>query len=181
MNKAVILDRDGTINVEKNYLYRIEEFQFIKGVPQTIKLLNENNYKVIVATNQAGVARGYYTEESVIKLHNFISEELKKYDAYIDDYFYCPHHPDAGIGKYKVNCACRKPNAGLYLAAMDKWAIDPNKSYVIGDKITDLIPGKLLGMQTILVETGYGKDQNYDKQFCDYKVKNINKIVKILL
>lgn len=173
MNKAIFLDRDGTINIEKNYLYKIESFEFIKGVPQTIKILNENDYKAIVITNQSGVARNFYTESDIKTLHDYINNELKKYNASIDDFYYCPHHPDH-------KCMCRKPNIGLFLNAIEKWNIDCNLSYVVGDKITDLIPGKKLGMKTILVETGYGKQQIFDEKFCNYRVKNLNQIIKIL-
>ena len=107
--KTVFLDRDGTINVEKNYLYRPEEFEFIPKAPEAIAMLNQAGYQVIVISNQAGVARGYYTENDVETLHNYVNEQLKKWNAHIDAFYYCPHHPDAGIGKYKVKCHCRKP------------------------------------------------------------------------
>ena len=100
MDKVVFMDRDGTINVEKNYLYRPEELTFIPGAEAAIKRLNDSGYKVVVVTNQAGVARGYYSEDDVRKLHGFMQEELKKSGAHIDRFFYCPHHPVHGKGKY---------------------------------------------------------------------------------
>lgn len=157
LNKAVFLDRDGTINVEKNYLYKIEDFEFIEGAPEAIKLLNDNGYKVIVVTNQAGVARGYYTEDDVKKLHKYIDGELKKYGAHIDAYYYCPHHPIYGIGEYKVECNCRKPKPGLLERAIEDFGISVENSWLIGDNKTDIEAGNRLNLNTILVITGHGK------------------------
>ncbi|URZ03564.1 D-glycero-beta-D-manno-heptose 1,7-bisphosphate 7-phosphatase [Clostridium felsineum] len=159
MNKAVFIDRDGTINVEKNYLYKIEDFEFIEGTREAIKILNDNGYKVVVITNQAGVARGYYTEEDVKKLHEFIQEELKKCDAHVDAFYYCPHHPIDGKGKYKTDCDCRKPKDGLYKKAIQDINIDVEKSYAVGDKISDLLPALSNKIEAFLVMTGYGQKE----------------------
>lgn len=173
MNKIVILDRDGTINEEKNYLYKIDEFVFTYKAKEAIKLFKDNGYKVIVITNQAGVARGYYQEKEVKKLHEWINEELTKFGTKIDEFFYCPHHPTEGINKYKISCKCRKPNTSLYEEVIEKYDVDVSKSYVIGDKITDLIPGNKLGFKTILVETGYGKEESLKENFYKMKFKNL--------
>lgn len=146
MNKAVFLDRDGTINVEKNYLYKIEDFEFIQGVPEAIKLLNDAGYLVIVITNQAGIARGYYTEEDMHKLHRYINQELIKYGAHIDAYYFCPHHPVHGIGEYKKDCNCRKPKTGMLEAAIKDFDIDVSKSYMFGDKEWDVEAGERMGV-----------------------------------
>ena len=115
--KTVFLDRDGTINVEKNYLYRLEDFEFIPKAPEAIAMLNKCGYQVIVVSNQAGVARGYYTEDDVKKLHKYINLRLKEYNAHIDAFYYCPHHPDKGfegeIKELKIDCDCRKPKIGM--------------------------------------------------------------------
>lgn len=176
MNRAFILDRDGTINVEKDHLYKTVDFEFIKGVPSTIKFLNEKGYKVLVITNQSGIARGYYTEQDVLKLHKYIDKELEKYNAHVDEYFFCPHHPTCGIGKYKLKCACRKPGVGMYLDAVKKWDIDCGNSYAVGDKLTDLIPAKLLKMHTILVETGYGSKEKKAHGIYEYRLKSLEEI-----
>ncbi|GKU27282.1 D-glycero-alpha-D-manno-heptose-1,7-bisphosphate 7-phosphatase [Clostridium folliculivorans] len=181
MNKAVILDRDGTINVEKNYLYKIEDFSYTYKANEAIKLLNDNNYKVIVITNQAGVARGYYKEDDVISLHNWINDDLRKINAHIDDFFYCPHHPDAGIDRYKIDCNCRKPNNQLYKKAIEKYNIDTEGSFVIGDKISDIKPGKELGLLTCLVDTGYGSSQIDEQDICDFRFKNLYEAVQEIL
>lgn len=155
MNKAVFLDRDGTINVEKNYLYKIDDFEFIEGVPEAIKMLNDAGYLVIVVTNQAGIARGYYKEEEMRKLHKHINNELKKYGAHIDAYYFCPHHPEHGIGDYKLDCNCRKPKSGMLEWASKEFNIDNGKCYIIGDKISDVQSGDGLNISGILVKSGY--------------------------
>lgn len=154
--KTVFLDRDGTINVEKNYLYRPEEFEFIPKVPEAIARLNNAGYQVIVVSNQAGVARGYYTEDDVIKLHQYVNEQLSKYQAHIDGFYYCPHHPDAGIGKYKMKCHCRKPGTGLFEKACEDFDVDIEDSWMIGDNVGDIKAGNNFHLKTILVRTGYG-------------------------
>ena len=154
--KTVFLDRDGTINVEKNYLYRPEEFEFIPKVPEAIARLNNAGYLVIVVSNQAGVARGYYSENDVIKLHQYVNEQLSKYKAHIDGFYYCPHHPDAGIGKYKMKCHCRKPETGLFENACEDFDVDIEESWMIGDNVGDIKAGNNFHLKTILVRTGYG-------------------------
>lgn len=154
--KTVFLDRDGTINVEKNYLYRPEEFEFIPKVPEAIVRLNNAGYQVIVVSNQAGVARGYYSEDDVIKLHQYVNEQLSKYKAHIDGFYYCPHHPDAGIGKYKMKCHCRKPETGLFEKACEDFDVNIEDSWMIGDNIGDIKAGNNFHLKTILVRTGYG-------------------------
>lgn len=173
MEKAVFLDRDGTINIEKNYLYRPEDFEFIEGAKKAIKLLNDNNYKVIVVTNQAGVARGYYSEQDVIKLHEYVNEMLRMENAHIDDFFYCPHHPEHGIGKYKVKCNCRKPGTEMFEHACRKYNIDVSKSWMIGDNVSDIEAGNAYKLRTILVSTGYGK-KIYESNSVKYDIYKEN-------
>lgn len=151
MNKAVFFDRDGTINIEKNYLYKVEDFEFIKGIPEIIKEYNDKGYKVIVVTNQAGIARGYYTEEDMHKLHNYIDNELRKYGAHIDAYYFCPHHPTEGKGKYKVNCNCRKPKTGMLEMAIKDFNIDVTESILYGDKPWDIEAGINIGIRSYYI------------------------------
>jgi len=183
MEKIVFLDRDGTINIEKNYLYSIEDFQFIQGTPEAICMLNKYNYRVIVVSNQAGIARGYYTESDVEKLHKFINTELNKYGAHIDQFFYCPHHPD-GIGKYKKICNCRKPAIGMLSKAGYIYDIDKDNSWMIGDTKNDILAGKRYNIKTALVATGYGKkvyDQEGQNINFDYFAKNILDAVNFII
>lgn len=149
------MDRDGTINVEKEYLYRAEDFEFIPGVPQALRLLNEAGYLVVVVSNQSGVARGYFTEEDVDTLHRHIAAELIKNGARVDAWYYCPHHP-SGRGSYSLPCRCRKPLPGMLVEAARRHHIDLASSFMIGDKLADVEAGVAAGCRTILVRTGYG-------------------------
>ncbi|WP_432820901.1 D-glycero-beta-D-manno-heptose 1,7-bisphosphate 7-phosphatase [Trichloromonas sp.] len=156
MYKAVFLDRDGTINVEKNYLYRSEDFTFIDGVPQAIRRLNDAGYLVVVVTNQSGVARGYFTREDVDLLHRHLQRELELDGATIDAFYLCPHHPLEGVGELKIDCECRKGKPGMLLQAAAELKIDLKQSYMIGDKLADIEAGGSAGCASILVLTGYG-------------------------
>ncbi|MBC7963697.1 MAG: D-glycero-beta-D-manno-heptose 1,7-bisphosphate 7-phosphatase [Steroidobacteraceae bacterium] len=158
MKRAVFLDRDGTINVEKEYLYRIADFEFISRAADAVRLLNEAGFLVVVVTNQSGVARGYYTEEDVENLHRHIDRELEKTGARVDVWLYCPHHPD-GRGSYGLPCNCRKPLPGMLKEAAQRFDIDLKTSIMIGDKLADVSAGQAAGCRTILVRTGYGADQ----------------------
>lgn len=181
MEKVVFLDRDGTINIEKEYLYKKEDFQFIDGTIEAIRLLNEYGFKVVVVSNQAGIGRGLYNESDVEKLQIYINNKLEEYNAYIDDFYYCPHHPLAGIGEYKLECDCRKPKTGMFLEAEKKYKVDKSGSWMIGDKMLDIMAGKSYGVKTILVGTGYGEEEfNKTKDFpeYDYYSKNLFEAVK---
>ncbi len=158
MQRAVFLDRDGTINLEKEYLYRIDEFEFVPGAPEAIRLLNEAGFMVVVVTNQSGVARGYYTEEDVEALHHFISRELARHDARIDAWMYCPHHP-SGKGRYSLPCSCRKPMPGMLLEAARRFDIDLEHSVMIGDKLADVEAALAAGCRPVLVRSGYGAEE----------------------
>lgn len=158
MDKVIFLDRDGTLNEEVNYLYKPEDLKLLTGVAQAIRMWREAGYKIVVVTNQAGVARGYYTCEDVEHLHEYMNQELKKRGAWVDYFFYCPHHPVYGIGEYKKECTCRKPGTGLFQKAEEYYRIDKKHSYMIGDKLLDIQAGHDYGVGTVLVGTGYGAD-----------------------
>lgn len=138
VNKAVFLDRDGTINVEKHYLHKIEDFEFLPGVVDGLKLLQDAGYLLIVVTNQSGIGRGYYTEEDFLNLNDMMLEKLQENDVKISKVYYCPHLTDAKIEKYRIECEFRKPKLGMYEAAIKEFDIDLNQSWAIGDKIRDL-------------------------------------------
>lgn len=139
MNKAVFLDRDGTINVDKNYLYKIEEFEFLPGVLDALADLKRNGYLLIIVTNQSGIARGFYTEEEYLQLEKWMLEEMKRAGAEVDAIYYCPHLKDATLEKYRVDCKCRKPKLGMFERAIIEHEIDVNASIAIGDKERDLV------------------------------------------
>ena len=142
LNKAVFLDRDGVINRNSGYVTHIEKFVWLKNAKLGIKLLNKYKYKVFIITNQSGVARGLYSEKEVIKLHKWINIELKKVNAKINDFFYCPYHPHGLIKKYKKKSFLRKPNPGMIYKAQKKHNIDLERSFMIGDQRSDEICAK---------------------------------------
>ena len=152
---TVFLDRDGTINIEKNYLYRIKDWEWIPGAMEAIKLFNEKGFFVVVITNQSGIARGLYSEEDVDSLHNFVSQQIRSYGGKIDKYYYCPHYPNHEEG----NCYCRKPLPGMILDASRDLDIDLNRSWIVGDKVSDIQAGKNLNLRNILVLTGHGEKE----------------------
>jgi D-glycero-D-manno-heptose 1,7-bisphosphate phosphatase len=137
MNKAVFLDRDGTINVEKHYLYKIEDFEFLPGVIQGLKLLQDAGYLLIIVTNQSGIGRGYYKKEDFLKLNQWMLDTLNRNGVNITKFYYCPHLPDAQIEEYRKDCECRKPKLGMYYMAIKEFNIDVSRSYTVGDKIRD--------------------------------------------
>ena len=158
MEKIVFLDRDGTLNEEVHYLHRPEDLKLLPGVPEALSLLKKAGFRLIVVTNQAGVARGYYTEEDVKTLHRYMNSLLKGRGADIDAFYYCPHHPEHGIGPYKVKCSCRKPGTGMFEQAQKDFDVDKSASFMIGDKLLDVEAGKRFGLTSILVGTGYGRE-----------------------
>ena len=149
--KAVFFDRDGTINKEKDYVYRIEDFEFLPGIPEKIKEYNDEGYKVIVVTNQAGIARGYYSEEEMHTLHRHINDRLAAIGAHIDAFYFCPHHPDI-----TGPCQCRKPEPGMIKQAIHDFNIDVTQSLLYGDKPWDIEAGRRCGIKSILLRTNAG-------------------------
>ncbi len=155
-HKAVFLDRDGVITEEVEHLHRIEDIAFIPQVLDALQLLTKSSYKRIIISNQGVVGRGICTEKEFWKLHGYIAAEMEKFGIRIDGYYYCFHHPTAGKGGYLMECNCRKPNIGLLEKAAEKFKIDFSRSYMIGDKMSDILTGNRAGCKTILVKTGYG-------------------------
>ena len=155
MKKAIFLDRDGTINVEKDYIYKSEDLVFEEGSIEALKTFKNLGYILIVVSNQSGIARGYFTEEDLNIFNNNMNEILKKNGVEITEFYCCPHHPD-GIGEYKKVCECRKPNNKMIEDAIKKYNIAREKSYMIGDKTSDIGAGLKSNLKTVLVKTGYG-------------------------
>ena len=181
MKKAIFLDRDGTINVEKDYIYKSEDLVFEEGSIEALKTFKNLGYILIVVSNQSGIARGYFTEADLNIFNNNMNEILKKNGVEITEFYCCPHHPD-GIGKYKKICECRKPNNKMIEDAIEKYNIDRAKSYMIGDKISDIGAGLKSNLKTVLVKTGYGlKDmEKIDKNetlICE-NLKDFSEILK---
>ena len=151
MERAVFLDRDGTIIEDVGYPHERSKIKFLPRVSKAIKLLNENGFKVIVITNQAGVARGYFTEETVREINRYVQESLAKQGAFIDMIYYCPHHIEGIIEEYSKECYCRKPNPGMIEQAVLEFGIDLKNSFIIGDKISDIEAGQRAECKTILL------------------------------
>jgi D-glycero-D-manno-heptose 1,7-bisphosphate phosphatase len=153
--KVAFLDRDGVINsnkINKGYIGSIKHFKWIPGAKKAIKFLNINKFKVIIVTNQSGVARGFFKIADVRKIHSFIKKQLSFVDAKIDRFYFCPFHKDGIIKKYKKNSSLRKPEIGMFKLAEKKWNIDKKKSFLIGDQITDIIFAKKAGIKGYLFD-----------------------------
>ena len=142
MNKALFLDRDGVINVEKDYLYKIEYFEFIDGVFELCKHYKELGYLIFVVTNQSGIARDYYSEKEFHLLSEWMCKEFLKHEIKIEKVYHCPHHPDIS-----VECNCRKPKPGMLIQAANEFDIDLEKSLIVGDKERDIEAGLNAGLK----------------------------------
>ena len=179
LDKAIFLDRDGTINVDNHHVFRIDEFEFVEKAAESIRIFKALGFKVIVVTNQAGVAKGLYSELDVLKLHLYINKVLSENDAKIDAFYYCPHHPHGVIKQYSVDCNCRKPNPGMILKALSEHNIDGNKSILIGDNETDILAGKKakIGLN-YLVRSGSETQDEITK--ADLVFENVYDVAKYL-
>ncbi len=155
-NAAVFLDRDGTINEEVGYLDSIDKLRLIANAAEAIRLINKSGMKAVVITNQSGVAKGFFTEAFVRTVHERIQEMLRERDAFIDAFYYCPHHQTEGAGIYLKSCACRKPEAGMIIEASNELDIDLQRSYTVGDMLKDIQVAYKVGAKGVLVKTGYG-------------------------
>ncbi|AVQ16246.1 D,D-heptose 1,7-bisphosphate phosphatase [Fusobacterium gonidiaformans 3-1-5R] len=170
MKKAIFLDRDGTLNIEKEYLYQEKDLEFEKGVIEALSIFRDLGYLLIVVTNQSGIARNYYTEEDLEIFHQAFQRRLSFFGLKIDKFYYCPHHPEKGIGKYKQDCFCRKPKPGMLEKGIAEFDVDRNLSYMVGDKYADIQAGRAARISPILVRTGYGKEEEQKLQLGEAKV-----------
>ena len=153
-NKAIFFDRDGTLNVDVHYLHDPEQFVWVGGAIDAIRWANTHGYLVIVVTNQSGIARGYYDEAAVQRLHDWMNAELAKHGAHIDAFYYCPHHTEGIVPAYTKVCACRKPAPGMLLRAIAEYDIDPAASLLIGDGEHDVAAAANAGVKGVLYPGG---------------------------
>jgi len=176
-NKAIFLDRDGVINEEVSHLSDPDNFVFIKESIEALKILKDLGFLLIVITNQAGIARGLFNEETLSKIHEKMKRILNENSIPIDDIFYCPHHPD-----FTGSCNCRKPKPGMIFSAREKYNIDLNESYMVGDTLGDIETGFNAKCKTILVMTGYGREEKrkIDKVKPDFIFNNLLEFAKNL-
>ena len=156
---AVFLDRDGTVNVEANYVSSPDQLQLIPHAANAIRTLNSLGIRVFIITNQSGVARGYFSEAAVHDVHNALKALLEKENAFVDDFFYCPHLPGTPDERYNRECDCRKPKPGMLHQAEQKYAVNLRRSFIVGDRCIDMAAGKAVGAGTVMVSTGYGAEE----------------------
>tara|TARA_B100002003_G_C14091865_1_gene525146 strand:+ start:819 stop:1355 length:537 start_codon:yes stop_codon:yes gene_type:complete len=174
MNRAIFLDRDGVINKDNEYISKVEDFEFIPKTIDALKKAIKNNYKLIIITNQSGIGRGYYTLEDYKKVESYMLEELKKESINILGVFFCPHN-------YDGNCDCRKPKTKLFMQAKDKFNIDLDQSFMIGDKTADIKAGHDAGCKTILVKTGKAGKDGFYKATPDFIAQDLYSAISIIL
>jgi len=163
-NVAVFLDRDGTVNEEVDFLTSPRDLRLIPRSAEAIRRANDLGLRVIIVTNQSGVARGLITEAELGDVHRALAGRLADQRAIVDGIYYCPHHPTEGTGEYRRECDCRKPNTGMIERAVREFRVDPTRSYVIGDRTVDVGMAKNAGARAILVLTGYGRAE---RELCE--------------
>ena len=170
--KTIFLDRDGVINKEINYLYKIEDFKFISGVFEACQYLRKLNYEIIIVTNQSGIGKGIYQKVDFLTLMKWMIKQFKNQSIEILDVFFCPHNPSS-------NCKCRKPKPGMLLESFDKYRIDMNHSWMIGDKESDIQAANKAGIEnTILVKSGHKINETNSK--AKYIIESIKESVEII-
>lgn len=156
MSAAVFLDRDGTLIEEVGYLDRPERIALYPYAADAIRALNRAGIRIVMVTNQSGVARGFFDEAMVDRCHRHIADVLALGGAHIDAYYYCPHHPDGRVPEYAVRCECRKPGRALVDRAARELGVDPARSFTVGDRWVDIGLARTVGARGVLVRTGYG-------------------------
>lgn len=160
--RALFLDKDGVINIDHGYVCTPERTDFIDGIFDLCRVTTQHGFLNVVVTNQAGIARGYYTEQEFLEYMDWVRGEFRKREAQLDAVYYCPHHPVYGQGDYLRDCECRKPKPGMILAAQREWNIDLPRSLLIGDSPGDLEAGEVAGVGNCLIartvsESGAGR------------------------
>ena len=178
--RAIFLDRDGTINKEVDLLTDTRQLRLIPGTAKAIRLLKRLGFLVVIVTNQPVIARGEVTEKYMDHIHAVLVRRLEVRGAVIDAIYYCPHHPDASIKKYKIKCRCRKPNTGMITAAAKQFGIQLKNSFMVGDRTADILAGRRAGITTILVGTGYGGADGKHNVAPDFRAKDLGDAVKVI-
>lgn len=184
MKPAVFLDRDGTLNEDVGYLRAVRDLRLFPWTVDAVRALNQSGFPVVVITNQSGIARGILTEKIVGELHRHLSALLEAGGAHVDAYYYCPHHPDGSVAAYAQRCACRKPGRGMIDRAAADLGLDPEQSFVVGDKWLDVGAARAVGARGILVRTGYGateEEQPLPDVHADVVVDNLVEAVGWIL
>ena len=159
MKRAVFIDRDGTIAEEVGYINHVSRFRLFQYAASAIKLLNTSGWLAIVITNQAGVARGYFSEDTIQHVHAAMTKELESAGARLDAIYYCAHHPTAGESPYRLDCDCRKPKPGLITRAAQHFDIDLRTSWMVGDRYSDVELARNAGVRSAFLMSGYGRGE----------------------
>jgi len=194
MNKAIFLDRDGVINVDKKpiliehlgktvigYAHKPEHFEFIPRAIEALKKLSNTNYLLIIITSQSGIGRGYFSEDQFQEFNKYMLNIFEKEGIKIHDIFFCPHHPEKGVGKYKIDCNCRKPKPGMILNAAKKHNINLKESFVIGDSRRDIEMGENAGCKTIFVNTNKLNGEEFKKINANFNSKDLFEATELIL
>lgn len=156
---AVFLDRDGTLIEERDYLARVEQLALVPGAAAALRALHAAGFALVVVTNQSGIARGLFDEETLAAIHAELARQLAVEGVALDGIYVCPHHPNVGLPPYRSSCDCRKPRPGLIRRAIDELGLALEGSFVVGDSARDLEAGAALGIPGVLVRTGKGRDE----------------------
>ncbi len=172
---AVFLDRDGVLTEEKGYITSARDLCIFPYAMECIKQIHQKGYYAIVITNQSGVARGLFNEDQLAEMNHYLIRQTN-----VDAVYYCPHHPEGKIEKYRKKCSCRKPETGLFDAACKKYHIDLPNSYMVGDRAGDIIAGQNMGLRTILLESGYGTAGLEKEVRPDYIFNDLRDVIEIL-
>ncbi|KPK89655.1 hypothetical protein AMJ80_09465 [bacterium SM23_31] len=157
--KAVFLDRDGTISYEIGFIDRVEDFKLYPYSAESLAALRSMDFKIVIVTNQSGIARGFFQESRVMEINDRMHTLLKNEGVTIDGIYYCPHSPEGIVAEYVKECTCRKPDIGMIKKAETELNLDLSSSIIVGDKLTDIECGHNAGLKTVLIRTGYGKDE----------------------
>jgi D-glycero-D-manno-heptose 1,7-bisphosphate phosphatase len=176
MRPAVFLDRDGTMIEDVGYLESLSSVAFYPWTVDAIRLLNRAGLPVVVVTNQSGIARGIFDAAFVAETHRFIDQRLAAGGAHVDAYYYCPHHPDGRIAEFARACGCRKPEPGMIQQAASDLGLDPQRSFMVGDKWIDVAAGRAAGARALLLRTGVGAEEErrpHDGVTADAVVDNL--------
>lgn len=172
---AVFLDRDGVLTEERSYIASIEGLHIFSYAAECVRRIHEKGYYAIVITNQSGVARGLFSEEQLAKMNEYLMQRTG-----VDAVYFCPHHPEGKVAKYRQDCRCRKPGTGLFEAACREWNIDMAHSYMVGDRAGDVMAGQNAGVKTVLVESGYGSERLECDVSPDYVFEDLRGLVGML-
>ncbi len=171
----MFLDRDGVLTEERGYICSVEELTVFPYTTECIRQIHKKGYYAIVLTNQSGVARGLFDEDELLKMNSYLIQKTG-----VDAVYYCPHHPEGKVEKYKKECQCRKPEIGMFQMACQEFDIDMTNSYMVGDRAGDILAGQEAGVRTILLESGYGTAGLEKEIEPDYIFPDLRDIISVL-